>query len=137
MYICYFSVEKLHSVYPELLKRLDDSSNEVRTAVTRTLIAFIRLFLYHTFKYRVLDKDFSSAFPADYSQDLFKAHSEALFKGLLIHLDDPSVEIQVSSGTVLHQLSLMLLLYNEGNIAQFMAYSICFLCITKIRIIIP
>ena len=36
-----------------------------------------------------------SAFPDNYSHDLYKAHSEALFKGLLIHLDDPSMEIQV------------------------------------------
>ena len=37
------------------------------------------------------------AFPKYYDKDLFKAHTEVLFKGLLIHLDDPSQEIQVCS----------------------------------------
>ena len=37
-----------------------------------------------------------SVFPDDYSKDLYKAHTEELYKGLLIHLDDPSSEIQVS-----------------------------------------
>lgn len=37
------------------------------------------------------------AFPDDYSKDLFKAHTESLYKGLLIHLDDPSSAIQVNS----------------------------------------
>ena len=37
-----------------------------------------------------------SAFPDDYSKDLYKAHAEELYKGLLIHLDDASSEIQVS-----------------------------------------
>ena len=37
------------------------------------------------------------AFPDDYSKDLFKAHTESLYKGLLIHLDDPSSAIQVKT----------------------------------------
>lgn len=37
------------------------------------------------------------AFPDDYSKDLLKAHTESLYKGLLIHLDDPSSAIQVNS----------------------------------------
>ena len=35
-------------------------------------------------------------FPDDYDCTLYKAHTEALFKGLLLHLDDPSPVIQVS-----------------------------------------
>lgn len=38
----------------------------------------------------------SSAFPESYDKDLYMAHIEALYKGLLIHLDDPSPQIQVS-----------------------------------------
>ena len=35
------------------------------------------------------------AFPSDYDRDLYKLHLEAMFKGLLVHLDDPSASIQV------------------------------------------
>ena len=40
---------------------------------------------------------FIRAFPSDYDNDLYKLHLEALFKGLLVHLDDPSASIQVKS----------------------------------------
>ena len=40
----------------------------------------------------------SRAFPPNaYDKELYSAHTEALFKGLLVHLDDPSSQIQVSS----------------------------------------
>ena len=35
-----YTVDKLHSMYCDLLKRLDDSSDEVRIALTRTLEAY-------------------------------------------------------------------------------------------------
>ena len=35
------------------------------------------------------------AFPEDYDKTLYKAHTEVLFKGLLLHLDDPSPPLQV------------------------------------------
>ena len=38
----YTSVDRLHLLYGELLKRLDDSSDEIRVAVTKTLAAYIR-----------------------------------------------------------------------------------------------
>ena len=43
----------------------------------------------------VVFPDLNSAFPGDYNRDLFKAHTEDLYKGLLVHLDDPSSQIQV------------------------------------------
>lgn len=42
---------------------------------------------------------YNSAFPENYERDLFKAHTEALYKGLLIHLDDTSPEIQVQTNS--------------------------------------
>ena len=36
------SVDKLHSLYGDLLKRLDDSSDDVRIAMTRTLSTYAR-----------------------------------------------------------------------------------------------
>ena len=35
------------------------------------------------------------AFPSKYDHDLYKLHLEAMFKGLLVHLDDPTSSIQV------------------------------------------
>ncbi|XP_076458968.1 dynein axonemal assembly factor 5-like [Babylonia areolata] len=68
--------DRLHNLYPELLKRLDDSSDEIRVTVTQTLLAY-----FDCFKDR-------------YEVDLYRAHLEALYRGLLVHLDDPEVKIQ-------------------------------------------
>ncbi|KAK2567034.1 Dynein axonemal assembly factor 5 [Acropora cervicornis] len=54
-----FNADMLHQIYPELLKRMDDSSDEIRIVVTRT------------------------TFPSDYDTELYKLHLEAMFKGLL------------------------------------------------------
>ena len=67
-----FGPDELHKVYVELLKRLDDSSDELRVAVTATL------------------KTFFSLLPEDYNRELYKAHLQFLYRGLLIHLDDPN-----------------------------------------------
>ena len=80
-------MDRLHSLYGELLKRLDDSSDEIRVAVTKTLTAYI------------------SAFPDGYECGLYSAHIEAIYRGLLIHLDDPSSEIQEAVMVVLRQAS--------------------------------
>ncbi|CAH3199000.1 unnamed protein product [Porites evermanni] len=72
-----FNVDMLHQIYPELLKRMDDSSDEIRVVVTKTFLAYFR------------------AFPSKYDHDLYKLHLEAMFKGLLVHLDDPTSSIQV------------------------------------------
>lgn len=37
-----FSADMLHQVYPELLKRMDDSSDEIRIVVTRTFLAYFK-----------------------------------------------------------------------------------------------
>ncbi|XP_046844839.1 dynein axonemal assembly factor 5-like isoform X2 [Xenia sp. Carnegie-2017] len=71
-----FEVDCLHLLYPELLKRMDDSSDEVRLFVTKAFQEYFR------------------AFPSDYDKELNKLHIEAVFKGLLVHLDDPSSTIQ-------------------------------------------
>ncbi|CAI8001769.1 Dynein assembly factor 5, axonemal [Geodia barretti] len=48
---------------------------------------------------------FCSAFPEDYNKDLYKAHTEDLYKGLLVHLDDPSSLIQDAVLVVLKEAS--------------------------------
>ena len=34
-------------------------------------------------------------FPSNYDSDLYKAHLEVMYSSLLVHLDDPSENIQV------------------------------------------
>lgn len=68
--------DRLHNLYPELLKRLDDSSDEIRMMVTRTFLAYF------------------DCFQNKYDVGLYRAHLEALYKGLLVHLDDPEEKIQ-------------------------------------------
>jgi len=71
-----FDCDALHALYNELLKRLDDSSDELRLAVTQTFLTYFTLF------------------PKDYNVQLYKAHLQALYRGLLIHLDDSNADIQ-------------------------------------------
>lgn len=66
----------LHNMYMELLKRLDDSSDEIRLAVTKTFSTFFR------------------CFPKEYDVALYKAHIETLYRGLLVHMDDTDENIQ-------------------------------------------
>ncbi|XP_072168625.1 dynein axonemal assembly factor 5-like [Diadema setosum] len=71
-----FDPERLHTMYMELLKRLDDSSDEIRVAVAKTFVTFF------------------GCFGEDYDVRLYKAHLETLYTGLLVHLDDPDQAIQ-------------------------------------------
>ena len=68
--------DRLHNMYVELLKRLDDSSDEIRLMVARTFLAYL------------------DCFQAAYDVQLYRAHLEAMYKGLLVHLDDPDDRIQ-------------------------------------------
>nr|CCA16012.1 conserved hypothetical protein [Albugo laibachii Nc14] len=65
--------EPVHQLYSELLKRLDDSSDIVRKAACKTLIAF------------------SQASPPEYFAGTV---IEYILNNLFIHLDDPDVSIQ-------------------------------------------
>ncbi|XP_033097480.1 dynein assembly factor 5, axonemal-like [Anneissia japonica] len=71
-----FDPDHLHSFYIELLKRLDDSSDDIRVAVARTFSTYFQ------------------CFPDDYDTSLYGAHLEGMYKGLLVHLDDPYPQIQ-------------------------------------------
>jgi len=68
--------DRLHNMYLELLKRLDDSSDEIRLTVSKTFMAYL------------------DCFQQSYDVQLYRAHLEAMYKGLLVHLDDPDVRIQ-------------------------------------------
>ncbi|XP_049418190.1 dynein axonemal assembly factor 5-like [Epinephelus fuscoguttatus] len=68
--------EALNKVYPELLKRLDDSSEEVRGVALQALGLWL------------------SSLTKDYNPELFAPHLQLLFQQLLLHLDDPDSSVQ-------------------------------------------
>jgi len=70
--------DRLHNIYPSLLKRLDDSSDDVRLAASSTFAEYMRCF-----------RD-------NYDVILYRAHIDAIYHGLLVHLDDHDVNIQLS-----------------------------------------
>ncbi|XP_038066344.1 dynein assembly factor 5, axonemal-like isoform X2 [Patiria miniata] len=80
-----FDPDRLHTMYMELLKRMDDSSDEIRVAVAKTFQTFFQ------------------CFPADYDRVLYRAHLETLYRGLLVHMDDPDPNIQQAVLDILKQ----------------------------------
>ncbi|CAI9739172.1 dynein axonemal assembly factor 5-like [Octopus vulgaris] len=68
--------DTLHKIYPHLLKRLDDASDDIRVVVATTFLAYF------------------DAFSDDYDTDFYKAHLEVMYQGLLLHLDDSEKSIQ-------------------------------------------
>mmetsp|Transcript_96123 Transcript_96123/g.170577 ORF Transcript_96123/g.170577 Transcript_96123/m.170577 type:complete len:951 (+) Transcript_96123:63-2915(+) len=64
--------EQLREIYPELLKRLDDSNDKIRVAVCEALGVFFK------------------CLPHNWSRTLF----EYILRTLFVHLDDPNMEIQ-------------------------------------------
>ncbi|KAM9391919.1 dynein axonemal assembly factor 5 [Pholidichthys leucotaenia] len=66
----------LNKIYPELLKRLDDSSKEVRHNALQALGLWL------------------SSLTKNYSPELCAAHLQLLFQQLLLHLDDPDSSVQ-------------------------------------------
>eukprot|EP00045_Choanoeca_perplexa_P009487 m.91812 g.91812 ORF g.91812 m.91812 type:complete len:863 (-) comp14918_c0_seq1:131-2719(-) len=72
----YESYDQLHKLYPELLRRLDDSDNDVRLMTCRAFQAY------------------ASIMTTGYDVELYKAHTTGILRGMLIHLDDPNPAIQ-------------------------------------------
>uniref|UniRef100_A0A3Q3X073 Uncharacterized protein n=1 Tax=Mola mola TaxID=94237 RepID=A0A3Q3X073_MOLML len=68
--------EALNKIYPELLKRLDDSSEEVRGVALQALGMWL------------------SSLSKEYKPEFHVAHLQALFQQLLLHLDDPDTSMQ-------------------------------------------
>lgn len=68
--------DRLHNVYPDLLKRLDDSVDDIRIAAAQAFTAYM------------------DCFRDNYDVILYQAHIEAIYSGLLIHLDDSNSSIQ-------------------------------------------
>nr|XP_023666379.1 dynein assembly factor 5, axonemal isoform X1 [Paramormyrops kingsleyae] len=68
--------DTLNKIYPELLKRLDDSSEEVRAEALGALGRWL------------------SCLGREYDPQAFQPHLELLFQQLLLHLDDPDGAVQ-------------------------------------------
>ncbi|XP_069558910.1 dynein axonemal assembly factor 5-like isoform X2 [Brachyistius frenatus] len=68
--------EALIKIYPELLKRLDDSNEEVRGVALQAVGLWL------------------SSLPKNYNPELCTPHLQFLFQKLLLHLDDPDSSVQ-------------------------------------------
>lgn len=75
--------EQRRSIYPELTKRLDDSSNAVRIAVCSALCAF------------------AQTMPPDYCD----TNTGYLAAGVIIHMDDSDVSVQEAAVSVMEALA--------------------------------
>lgn len=75
----------------ELLKRLDDSSEEVRGVALQALGLWL------------------SSLTGDYNPELFAPHLQLLFQQLLLHLDDPDGTVQ---GRVLGEIGWGVITWN-------------------------
>jgi len=80
------SAENTRQIYPELLKRLDDASDDIRLQVCGPLVEFFRCCNY------------SATY--DPAANFDKTNYGYLLQGLLVHLDDPSPQIQQAVATV-------------------------------------
>ncbi|XP_006889782.1 PREDICTED: HEAT repeat-containing protein 2 [Elephantulus edwardii] len=81
--------EQLIKVYPELLKRLDDVSSEVRMAALTTLVTWLRC---------IRDDD---------SKSYYQSNTQHLYRELLVYLDDPEPAVQNAVLEVLREGSVL------------------------------
>jgi len=68
--------DRLHKSYPDLLKCLDDTSDDIRLAICSTLNSYIQ------------------AFDENFNIELYRSHLEDIAKVLLIHMDDQNSQVQ-------------------------------------------
>ncbi|KAI4889327.1 hypothetical protein NFI96_034161, partial [Prochilodus magdalenae] len=74
---CCLSADALNRIYPELLKRIDDSSDEVRAEALKALGAWF------------------SSLGKDYDTATQRPHLQFLYQQLLLYLDDPDHRVQL------------------------------------------
>ncbi|KAM9305509.1 dynein axonemal assembly factor 5 [Gastrophryne carolinensis] len=79
--------DRLNKIYPEMLKRVDDASDEVRITAARTLSQWFKC---------INDQ---------YDRTTYRGHLEFLYRGLLVHLDDPDSSLQICVLDVLKEAS--------------------------------
>eukprot|EP00035_Acanthoeca_spectabilis_P038872 m.57037 g.57037 ORF g.57037 m.57037 type:complete len:852 (+) comp9334_c0_seq1:395-2950(+) len=84
----YAGYDKLHSLYPELLKRLDDNSDPIRLASLKAWLAYAECMAAKA-----------------YDDVLYQAHVDTVLRGLFIHLDDPEEVVQDAVSRVLKTMA--------------------------------
>eukprot|EP00039_Didymoeca_costata_P005825 m.85011 g.85011 ORF g.85011 m.85011 type:complete len:869 (-) comp12991_c0_seq1:13-2619(-) len=84
----YEAYDRLHTLYPELLKRLDDNNDTVRLTALQAWKAYAACLAHEK-----------------YDTQLYSVHIEATVKGLFIHLDDTQDEIQEAVASVLKAIA--------------------------------
>lgn len=70
------SAEHIHTIYPVLLKRLDDGNDNVRVGAIEALQEIWR------------------ELPQDYDLEFFTTHIDMVYTTTIIHLDDPETKFQ-------------------------------------------
>ncbi|XP_071976569.1 dynein axonemal assembly factor 5 isoform X1 [Engystomops pustulosus] len=81
--------DKLNKIYPEVVKRLDDASEEVRMAAAKTLGLW----------FKFIDER--------YERTTYRGHLEFLYRCLLVHLDDTDTALQATVLDVLKEGSVV------------------------------
>lgn len=71
------SKDHLHKFYPEFIKRLDDSSEEIRIEILNVFSVYMK------------------SLDSDYDNVLYGAHLQFIFENILLYLDDANHEIQL------------------------------------------
>ncbi|XP_040296642.1 dynein assembly factor 5, axonemal [Bufo bufo] len=79
--------DKLNTIYPEVVKRLDDASDEVRITAAKTLSLWFSLI------------------DGRYEMTTYRGHLEFLYRCLLVHLDDTDTALQATVLDVLKEAS--------------------------------
>ncbi|KAM4023908.1 dynein axonemal assembly factor 5 [Anomaloglossus baeobatrachus] len=80
--------DKLNQIYPEIVKRLDDASDEVRITAAKTLNLWFKFVDYR------------------YERTTNRGHLEFLYRCLLVHLDDTDTAVQAAVLDVLKEASV-------------------------------
>ncbi|XP_054851534.1 dynein axonemal assembly factor 5 isoform X2 [Eublepharis macularius] len=83
-----FQPDQLSTIYPELLKRLDDASHDVRLEAAKALVNW----------FKCIDDD---------KKALLKTNIEFLYQELLVELDDPNQNIQLAVLDILKEGGLL------------------------------
>ncbi|XP_015917442.1 dynein axonemal assembly factor 5 isoform X1 [Parasteatoda tepidariorum] len=70
--------QKIHNTCFQLLRCMDDESDDVRIMTVRVLKAYVK------------------SFPSDYDWNMYKAHVKSIYENVLIHMDDKNEKIRQS-----------------------------------------
>ena len=91
--IYYFIAELFKKIYPELLKRMDDASDVIRSHTSKTFQYLFECISQWQYYIQNVEMDSSEGYV---EKSLDDVHYQTIIKGLAIHLDDSNSIIQVN-----------------------------------------